>query len=54
VAGRLELRAREVERQIEELRQLKRELGQLRRRARTLVADAPPPDGYCHILERKK
>ena len=39
VAERLELRTHEVERQMEELRQLKRELGQLRRRARTLAAN---------------
>lgn len=51
VAERLEERAREIDRQIVELRELKGELAELRRRARRLRPHDPATSGYCHILE---
>lgn len=44
-------RAREVERQIEELVRFKRELDRLSERARKLPARESEPGRYCHIIE---
>jgi DNA-binding transcriptional MerR regulator len=51
IAERLEQRARDVDRQIADLKQLKTELADLRRRATELSTTDAAPDGYCHILE---
>ena len=47
----IERRRREVDRQLAELRQLKRELGKLDAVARSLPAQPQVPAGFCHILE---
>lgn len=52
VAKRVELRAREIDRQIAELEELEGELAKLQRRARQLPPRDPLGGGYCHILER--
>jgi DNA-binding transcriptional MerR regulator len=44
-------RRSEVDRQLSELRQLKRELGKLDAVARSLPRPARVPAGFCHILE---
>jgi DNA-binding transcriptional MerR regulator len=44
-------RAKEVEHQIEELTQFKRELDRLYERTRERPAREPEPDRYCHIIE---
>lgn len=51
VTGLLERRAHAVDRQVAELKQLKRELAELRRRASSRPAHDPGTGGYCHILE---
>lgn len=54
VTERLDLRARQVDHEIRELKRLKAELHRLQLRARRLGTDIPPPPGgYCHILESK-
>lgn len=44
-------RAEEVERQIAELTEFKRELDELRDRAQKRPILEPEPGGYCHIIE---
>lgn len=44
-------RAEEVERQIAELTDFKRELDRLHERAQKQPAPEPDPGGYCHIIE---
>ncbi len=44
-------RAEEVERQIAELMEFKRELDRLHERARERPVPEPEPGGYCHIIE---
>jgi DNA-binding transcriptional MerR regulator len=54
VAELIEQRASEVDGQIAELERLKRELAELRDRARRLRPDDCGPEGYCHILEERE
>ncbi len=54
VAELIEQRAAEVDGQITELERLKRELAELRDRARRLRPDDCGPEGYCHILEERE
>lgn len=44
-------RAREIERQIAELKEFKRELDELHERAEKEAARVPESGGYCHIIE---
>ena len=46
----IERRAADLDRRIEELRQLRDQLGQLARRGRPLSLEACSPDLVCHIL----
>jgi DNA-binding transcriptional MerR regulator len=47
-------RAEEIERQIAELTEFKRELDRLHERALNLPAKEPGPQNYCHIIEIEK
>lgn len=47
-------RAGEIERQIAELKEFKRELDKLHERAERETAREPEPGGYCHIIESEE
>lgn len=47
-------RSREIERQIADLREFKRNLDELYERARKRTVHEPQPGNYCHIIENSK
>lgn len=47
-------RSREIERQITELSEFKRDLDELYEQARKRMVREPQPGNYCHIIEKSK